>query len=255
MNPWGVDSGYIDVTVRDNVGVVTFQRENKLNALTASMRKELAAILRHYGSGDSVRGIVITGSGRAFSAGQDMSEAAEGPDGLISAVELFHDVTRAALQTKIPVVAAVNGLAVGGACEMTLSFDARLGTRQAEYFLPENNLGLAISNAASILLRRLVGNKAMGLVLESTRIDAQSAFSLGLLDHMVEPGELVDASIALVQRWTQPGAATVAHLQLLRPSLSAIEAAIQRETTAARYLQDNGIAQDGIQRFLTRNNG
>ena len=112
------------------------------------MRRELAAILRHFGDGHLVRGIVVTGTGRAFSAGLDLEEAAElPPGGLIAAVEMFHDITRAALQTRVPVVAALNGIAVGGAGEMTLCFDARLGTPAAEYFLPENNIGLTISNA------------------------------------------------------------------------------------------------------------
>jgi enoyl-CoA hydratase/carnithine racemase len=79
------------------------------------MRRELAAILRHFGGGQ-VRGIVVTGTGRAFSAGLDLREAAElPPGGLAADVELFHDITRAALQTQVPVIGALNGIAVGGA--------------------------------------------------------------------------------------------------------------------------------------------
>ena len=149
---------------------------------------------------------MVTGTGRAFSAGLDLKEAPDlPPDGLIADVELFHDITRAALQTRIPVVAALNGIAVGGACEMTLCFDARLGTPAAEYFLPENNIGLTISNASSILLPRLVGSRAMRLVLESVRIGAADALAIGLLDEIVDPDGLVEAAIGLVHRWTRPG--------------------------------------------------
>ena len=153
MADWGAGSGHIDVSVSGAVAVVTLRRPERLNALTAAMRQELAAILRHFGDGHLVRGLVVTGTGRAFSAGLDLKEAAElPPGGLIAEVESFHDITRAALETRVPVVAALNGIAVGGACEMTLCFDARVGTPAAEYFLPENNLGLTISNASSVLL-------------------------------------------------------------------------------------------------------
>jgi enoyl-CoA hydratase/carnithine racemase len=251
MTAWGVESGHIEVTVRAGVAVITLRREEKLNALTAIMRRELAAILRHYGHGGA-RGIVLTGTGRAFSAGEDLTEAAVAEHGLVGEVELFQDITRAALETRVPVVAALNGIAVGGACEITLCFDARIGSTNAEYFLPENNIGLSISNASSLLLPRLVGNKALGLVLGAARISADEALALGLLDEVVAPEDLLDAAIRLVHRWTQPGSATATHLELLRPPMTAIEAAMARETEAARQVDHAGIAQAGIERFLTR---
>ena len=209
MADWGAESGYIEVPVFEAVAVVTLRRPDQLNALTVGMRRELAAILRHFGDGHLVRGIVVTGTGRAFSAGLDLKEAAElPPGGLIADVELFHDITRAALETRVPVVAALNGIAVGGACEMTLCFDARLGTPSAEYFLPENNIGLTISNGSSVLLPRLVGPQAMRLVLESARIGARDALAMGLIDEIVDAADLVEAAVGLVHRWSAPGAAT-----------------------------------------------
>jgi enoyl-CoA hydratase/carnithine racemase len=253
MPAWDIESGNIDVAVPEDVAVVTFRRPQKLNALTGDMRRELAAILRHFGTGDSVRGIVLTGTGRAFSAGEDLTAAAELPEGgLVSEDELFHDITRAALETRVPLVAALNGIAVGGACEMTLCFDARIGTPAAEYFFPENNLGLTISNAASALLPQLVGHKAMRLVMESARINAQDALSFGLLDEIVEETDLVETAIRMIHRWTRPGAATAAHLQLLRPPLAAIEQAIAVETEAARSVDQTGIAHAGINQFLSQ---
>lgn len=253
MPDWGIGSGHIDVALREGVAVVTLRRPEKLNALTADMRRELAAILRHFGSGDAARGIVLTGTGRAFSAGEDLRAAAELPaGGLVTEVELFHDITRAALQTRVPVIAALNGIAVGGACEMTLCFDARIGTPAAEYFLPESTIGLTISNASSVLLPRLVGHKAMRLVMEAARINAHDALALGLLDEIVEEADLIGTAIRIVHRWTQPGAPTAAHLQLLRPPLAAIEQAMAAETEAARTVDQSGIARAGINRFLSR---
>jgi enoyl-CoA hydratase/carnithine racemase len=256
MAAWGAESGHIAVSVAEGVAVVTLARPDKLNALTAAMRRELAAIFRHFGDGRSVRGIVVTGTGRAFSAGLDLREAADlPPGGLIADVELFHDVTRAALETRVPVVAALNGIAVGGACEMTLCFDARIGTPAAEYLLPENSIGLTISNAASVLLPRLAGPRAMRLVMESARIGAQEALALGLLDEIVDPVGLVQAATGLVRRWTQPGAATAAHLRLLRPPRAVVEQAMAAETEAASGPDADGLAQAGIGRFLHRRQG
>jgi enoyl-CoA hydratase len=250
---WGAESGQIGVAVQEAVAVVTLRRPDKLNALTADACRELAAILRHFGGGDSVRGIVLTGTGRAFSAGLDLREAAElPPDSLTAHIELFHDITRAALATRVPVVAALNGIAVGGACELTLCFDARIGTPAAEYFLPENTIGLTISNAASVLLPRLVGHRAVRLVLESARIGAADALAMGLLDEIVGEDVLVESAIAIVHRWTPPGGATAAHLALLRPPMAEIEQAMAAETEATRATEADGLPRQGIDRFLGR---
>jgi len=251
MASWDAESGHIEVSVSEAVAVVTLRRPDQLNALTIAMRRELAAILRHFGDGNAARGIVVTGSGRAFSAGLDLKEAADlPPGGLIDDVELFHDITRAALQTRVPVVGALNGIAVGGACEMTLCFDARIGTPAAEYFLPENNIGLTISNASSLLLPRLVGARAMRLVLESARIGAREALAIGLLDEIVDPDGLIEAAIGVVHRWTRPGAATAGHLRLLRPPLPAVEQAMAAETEAASGPDADALARAGIDRFV-----
>jgi enoyl-CoA hydratase/carnithine racemase len=253
MAAWGAESGHIEVTVQDAVAVVTLRRPDRLNALTAGMRRELAAILRHFGSGEQVRGIAVTGTGRAFSAGMDLQEAAGlAPGGLVAEVETFHDITRAALQTSVPVVGAVNGIAVGGACELTLCFDARIGSPAAEFYLPENSIGLTISNASSMLLPLLVGRKAMRIVMESARIGARDGLAIGLLDEIVEEADLIETVIGLVHRWTEPGSATAAHLRLLRPPPAAIEQAMAAETEAASGPEASGLAAAGISRFLHR---
>ncbi|MEU6716171.1 enoyl-CoA hydratase/isomerase family protein [Nonomuraea sp. NPDC046802] len=238
----------IEVTERDEVAVVTLTRPEKLNALTAAMRRRLAAEVRAHGR--DTRGIVVTGTGRAFSAGEDLHEAVG--QSLVAEVESFHDMTRAVLETRVPVVAAINGLAVGGAAEWTLCFDARIGTPAAEYFFPENHIGLSISNASSYLLPRLVGARALRLVLDSARMHAEDALAMGLLDEIVAQESLLEAAIARVHRWSAPGTATTVHLDLLRPSREQVERAFAAETEAAKQVEESGIAQAGIARFTTR---
>jgi enoyl-CoA hydratase/carnithine racemase len=238
----------IDVTVRDEVTVITLQRPAKLNALTSDMRRRLAAEVR----ASAARGIVVTGAGRAFSAGEDLHEARD--LSLVEEVETFHDLTRSVLETRVPVVAAINGLAVGGAAEWTLCFDARIGAPTAEYFLPENGIGLSISNASSLLLPRLVGGRALRMVLDRARLNAEQALAAGLIDEIVEPDKLLDTAVELVHRWNQPGTATSVHLQLLRPSLDEVERAFARETEAAVQVEESGIAALGMERFASRKN-
>lgn len=254
MARWGAESGHIAVTVRDDVAVVTLDRPEKLNALTVAMRTELAAILRYFGGGGSgVRGIALTGAGRAFSAGEDLyAVAALPPGGMTAGIESFQDITRAALTARVPVVAAINGIAAGGAGEITLCFDARTGTDAAEFFFPENGIGLTVSNAASMLLPRLAGHRAMRLVMESARISAREALAFGLLDEIVDQPMLISAAIQTIHRWTRPGAATAEHLRLLRPPTGDVERAMAAETEAIRRAEQAGLTRAGISRFTSR---
>lgn len=239
----------LTVDIIRDVAVITLDRPDKLNALDVATRLQLAERIRTLGSGETVRGIVLTGRGRAFSAGEDLSQAPTTEAEVHQAFESFHDVTRAILETRVPVVAAVNGLAVGGASEITLCCDARIGTPVAEYFQPENARGLTISNATSLLLRRLVGNHAMRMVLASPRIAAEEALRIGLLDEVVDPDVLVDHAVDTVHDWTPEGGTTALHLALLRPLLAEVEAAFEREDTAAHEAWTSGLLTAGVAGF------
>jgi enoyl-CoA hydratase/carnithine racemase len=243
-------TGYLDVQEVRDVAVVTLSRPDRLNALDVATRLGLSRVIRSLGSGEGVRGIVLTGAGRAFSAGVDLREVSDADEGgILAAVEVFHDITRAVLETQVPVIAAVNGLAVGGASEVTMCCDARIGAPAAEFFMPENGIGLTISNASSLLLRRLVGHHATRLVLGSARVGAEEALRIGLLDEVVDAEVLVERAVDQVLRWNPPGGATAAHLPLLRPLPSEIDAAMTRENAAAVLATRAGLAQAGIARF------
>ncbi|KZB82843.1 AMP-dependent synthetase [Amycolatopsis regifaucium] len=234
--------------IRDTA-VITLRRPAKLNALTVEMRLRLAALIRDYGTGERARGIVITGTGRAFSAGEDLGVPPTTFAEMRETFKTFHDVTRAVIETKVPVIAAINGIAVGGASEITLCCDARLGTPQTEFFQPENARGLTISNASSVLLPRIVRTHAMRIVLGSERIGAEEALRLGLIDQIVEPDSLLERAIDLVRAWTPEGGNTALHLALLRPSSEEIERAFALEDTAADASWNSGAFTAGIKGF------
>ncbi|MFE5501240.1 AMP-binding protein [Amycolatopsis japonica] len=243
--------GFLDVGVIRGVAVVTLRRPEKLNAMDVATRLRLASVIREFGTGESVRGIVLTGEGRAFSAGEDLQSAPSTEAGMREAFASFHDITRAILETRVPVIAAVNGIAVGGASEITLCCDARIGTPATEYFQPENGRGITISNASSVLLRRLVGNHATRLVLGSPRVRADEALRIGLLDEIVEPGALIDRAVCTVIDWTPEGNTTALHLALLRPRPEDVEAAFAREDLAAAQTWESGVLSAGIKSFLS----
>lgn len=240
---------HLTVDVVRDVAVLTLDRPDKLNAIDVATRLRLASLVREHGTGETVRGIVITGRGRAFSAGEDLSQAPTTEAEVNLAFESFHDITRAILETRVPVVAAVNGIAVGGASEITLCCDARIGTPATSYFQPENARGLTISNATSLLLRRLVGNHALRMVLASPRVAADEALRIGLLDEVVDPDTLVDRAIDTVHAWTPEGGTTALHLALLRPLLADVEAAFAREDAAAHEAWTSGLLTAGVAGF------
>ncbi|NMO00647.1 enoyl-CoA hydratase/isomerase family protein [Gordonia sp. TBRC 11910] len=231
------------------VAVLTLNRPDKLNAMDVETRRRLAAAIREFGSDDIVRGIILTGTGRAFSAGEDLASVPTTFAEMHEAVRTFHDITRAILQTTVPVIAAVNGLAVGGASEITLCCDARIGTPNTTYFQPENHRGIIISNASSLLLERLVRSHAMRIVLGSNRIDADDALRIGLLDEVVPADRLVDRAKEIVGQWNWDPRITALHLELLRPALADVEAAFAREDSAAEHAWDCGAFTDGVTGF------
>lgn len=240
---------YLSVYIDRDVAVLTLNRPAKLNAMDACTRVRLAQTVRRFGTGDLVRGIVLTGTGRAFSSGEDLGTVPNSYDEVREAFATFHDITRAVLETKVPVIAAVNGIAVGGASEVTLCCDLRIGTPAAEYYQPENHRGIIVSNASSFLMGRLVRNHAMRIILGSDRIDADEALRIGLIDEIVAPETLLDRAVEVIRQWNPDPRTTALHLGLLRPRPEDIEAAFTREDNAARESWESGAFTEGIKGF------
>jgi enoyl-CoA hydratase len=232
-----------------NVAVLRLDRPAKLNALTPAMLPAIAAAMRDLAEGAA--GLVLTGSGRAFSAGDDLDATADlDRAGFYAVIAGFQEMTRAVLDTEVPVVAALNGLAVGGAAELTLACDARVGSPQAAFYFPENGIGLTISNGSTYLLPRILGAQALPLVLAGGRIDAAEAQRVGLLTEIAD--DPLERAVEMVQAWGAGGHATRWHLRLMRPDPTAVEAAMARETVAAMEVFDAGIATAGAAAFRDR---
>jgi enoyl-CoA hydratase/carnithine racemase len=249
---WTPKTDGLHVEVADGVGVIRLSRPKLLNALDLPTLRDLTGAIAWYGAESRTSGLVLTGQGKVFSAGDDLKASSEvDRETFVEIIEAFQDVTRAILRTEVPVIAGVNGIAVGGAAEIVCACDLRVGCPESDFMFPENFLGLTITNGASVTLPGLVGRRAVGLILMGQRLPAGQALSLGLIDVMVdEPREVEAEARRIAAALGEEGRATPLHLTMLRPPPQGIEHALQRERDAAAEAWDRGWVQAGIKRFL-----
>jgi enoyl-CoA hydratase len=182
------------VDVREPVAVVTINRPKVLNALNAATLKELGAAVEELVSNPAVRAILLTGAGeKAFAAGADIQELAQAGavDGHALALRgqgLFDRIESCGK----PVIACVNGFALGGGCELALACTFRIGSETAKFGQPEVKLGIIPGYGGSQRLPRLVGKgAALKMILTGEMIPALEALRIGLVEEVVAPGELL----------------------------------------------------------------
>lgn len=206
---------FLLLDVADRVATVTIDRPDKLNALNAQVIGELDRMFTALAAKDDVGAIILTGAGRAFVAGADIAEvaAAAGEPAGLAAVAAFGSAvfTRIERLNK-PVIAAVNGFALGGGCELALACHIRIASKAAKFGLPETKLGLIPGYGGTQRLPRLIGQgRALQLILTGEMIDAEQAFAMGLANQVVDGHMLVDAARSLALMATKNGPVALAH--------------------------------------------
>ena len=184
----------------DGIATVTINRPKALNALNAETLLELQAVFAHLAEASDVGVVVLTGAGeKAFVAGADI--AAMQPLDATTArhfARLGHEVLHAIEKGPKPVIAAVNGFALGGGCELAMACDLRFASDTAKFGQPEVNLGVIPGFGGTQRLARLVGKgRALELVLSGAMIDAAEAWLIGLVNRVVPQAELLGAARAL----------------------------------------------------------
>src|SRR3954470_10963156 len=185
----------IDLRLDDRVAVVTINRPEDLNALSTALLEELDSALSDLSRDAEVGAVVLTGAGeRAFIAGADIAEmATKTPLEARSYAELGHDVAHRLETMRKPTIAAVNGFALGGGCEMALACDLRLASTNARFGQPEINLGIIPGWGGTQRLARASSvGFAKELVLTGRMVNADEALERGLVNAVFEPDELLE---------------------------------------------------------------
>ena len=196
----------------DGIGLVTFNRPDKLNALNSTVLAELDALLRSVASDTSVRGLILTGAGpKAFVAGADIAELVDlTREAGIEVARRGQRVFRQIEQSGKPVIAAVNGFALGGGCELAMACHVRLAAPNARFGLPEVKLGLIPGFGGTVRLPRLVGRgRALELLLTGGMIDADEAARIGLVNRVVPAATLLDDARTLLRAMLAQGPVAV----------------------------------------------
>jgi enoyl-CoA hydratase/carnithine racemase len=198
-----VDPQAVAVEPEGNVLTLRLARPEARNALTEDMAAALREALEHAATDESVEGIVVTGTGAAFCAGADLSRFDDPPDGRRFRFESHRLTELVGLIERIekPVVAAVNGIAVGFGVQLALACDLRVGGASAQFAFTEGKLGLLPTHGGVARLVKLVGlARARDLLLGSATIDAAQALAVGLLTEVAADEELPAAARGLVDR-------------------------------------------------------
>ncbi len=190
------------VEQKDKYIVITLNRPDKLNALNFQMFNDLDDILRKIELDRTIFGLILTGSGdKAFAAGADIKELHESDE---RSGKLFSEhgskVMARLAQLRIPTIAAVNGFALGGGCELTLACHIRFASENAKFGQPEVNLGIIPGYGATQRLTHLVGlAKAIELIISANIIDAYEAEKIGLVNKVFPHNELIQKTEEFLQ--------------------------------------------------------
>jgi enoyl-CoA hydratase len=187
----------------DGILLITINREDKLNALNKNVITELGEVMDEVYTNADIKGAIITGAGpKAFVAGADISEFKGLDKGQAHILaQRGHDTFFKIERCPKPVIAAVNGFALGGGCELAMSCHIRIAAENAKFGQPEVNLGIIPGYGGTQRMVQLIGKgKALELLMTADTIDAATAHTLGLANHVVPAAELISYSRGIITK-------------------------------------------------------
>jgi 2-(1,2-epoxy-1,2-dihydrophenyl)acetyl-CoA isomerase len=244
---------------RDNVALVTLSRPEKLNALNRDLQDETRAACAEVEANDDVRVLVVTGAGRGFCSGADLTggRSANGNDDPPPQPQRLDEMgwvgkqAKAFYQMTKPTIAAVNGVAAGAGMSLALACDMRVGGQSARFKTVFIERSLSPDSGMSFFLPRIVGySRAMDLIATSRNVDADEAYRLGLLDRLVPDEELIDASVELANQiafW--PPVAMRSAKRVVQHNLqSDLDEALRYETMGLNFARraPHDVAESGL---------
>ena len=187
-------------TVSDQTAIVTLNRPKAWNALCGALNTELESAIRRADGDPAVRAIVLTGGPKVFAAGADVKQMADAtPMTAARTAEQGQQINELIESIGLPVIAAVNGMALGGGCELSMSCDIRIASEKAVFGQPEVNLGLVPCFGGTQRLSRLVGTGiAKEMIFTARQIKADEAKAIGLVNKVVASEALLDEAKAMM---------------------------------------------------------
>lgn len=251
------DYSFLQIERKDRIGTVVVDRPDKLNALNDATVAEIGRAVGELAADASVGGIILTGAGeKAFVAGADIAELARmGPIDGVQVSRKGQDVFRAIETLAKPVIAAVNGFALGGGLELALACHLRLASDNARFGLPEVKLGIIPGYGGTVRLPRLVGRgRALEMILTGEMIDAAEAHRIGLVNRVYPRGELLDSAERLMHKILANGPVA------LKLALEAVDHSLNTTVDDGLVLESNlfGLLaatedmREGMQAFLDK---
>jgi enoyl-CoA hydratase len=203
---------FLKLDVADEIATLTVNRPDKLNALNDATIDELGRAIDEVRSRDDISGLIVTGAGRAFIAGADISElAGKSAETAKALSRKGQEIFRRFETSPKPVIAAVNGFALGGGCELALACHIRIASDKAKFGQPEVKLGTIPGYGGTQRLARLLGKgRATQLILTAEMIDAQEAWRIGLVNKVVSVEELPGAALDMMKQILANGPLAIA---------------------------------------------
>jgi 2-(1,2-epoxy-1,2-dihydrophenyl)acetyl-CoA isomerase len=259
---------------RGPVAIITLNRPERLNAIGQAVREEVHAAVEAAGADDAIRAAIITGAGKGFCSGADLSggmaRAAGGeggparPAATNMSEKLDEDgwvgrwAKRFAYFDK-PLIGAINGVAAGAGMSMALACDVRVGSTAARFKTVFVERNLSPDSGMSYFLPRIVGySRAADLVFSSRAVNAEEAYRIGLLDRLVAPEQLIDEAVALANEMAQwpPLAVRMAKRVLQRNQDAELEDALRYESTALGFARKSTAdTRESIAAFAEKRKG
>lgn len=244
------------VTDADGIAVLTVNRPDKLNALNATVMRELNAAVDRIESDEAIRGVLLTGSGaKAFVAGADIAELAGLDAGSGTEFSRYGQAVFARIEgCAKPVIAVVNGYALGGGCELAMACHLRVAASNALFGLPETSLGTIPGYGGTQRLTRLVGKgRALEMMLTGKPVKADQALAWGLANRVAEPDAAMQtARELLVLILTRGPLAVASAIQAVLAGEDAAETGYEAEAEQFGQLCDSDDFKEGTQAFLTK---
>lgn len=254
------DLGTLLYEVRERVAIITLNRPERMNTLGGTMKQDLARAFFELARNDErVRAVLVTGQGdKAFCAGADIKERA---NEVVSGAEHFvrqkatHELLRNIEEFEKPVIAAINGVALGGGLEVAMCCDIRIAAAHARFALPEIKLGVIPAAGGTQRLPRLIGEaRAKEMMFMADLIDAQTAERYGLVSRVVEPAELMPTALAWAQHIARhpPLAVLFAKRAINRGMQTDLDSGLEYERYASAMVVDSEDRIEGMRAFVEK---